>query len=127
MWTDESVLQVQDLFGEHCDTAVAAWARWWNHWGDCRDLSCGCVVKEMHSPFVRCREELDDRRRLVELLTCMHDQPHCSASERNLEYFLVLQRLDGLLFVDLHELWPCDGYFESPMPMNLQLTKTFVR
>lgn len=93
--------------------------------GGRRALRCRCVGKEADSPFVRCCEEVDYEGGLVQFLAWMSDQGDGLADKPNLEYFLVLQRFDGLSYVYWPEYWARDCDFEMHMRTNRMLVKTF--
>lgn len=75
----------------------------WDHRGDFDTLSCRFVCKEAYLRFIRCLDEVDYERRLVELLVWVLDQEESLADKPNLVYLVVLLQFDGLWFVDYHE------------------------
>lgn len=73
MQTDGHAFPVQDCLGRQYDMAFARWAKRWDPWGGRGALRCHCAGKEMDSPLVCFREEVDYKRRLVQLLPWMRE------------------------------------------------------
>lgn len=49
MQDDGKKLQIRECFGEHPGTAVANWAKRWNHWGGRGSFDCLCIDEERTS------------------------------------------------------------------------------
>lgn len=79
----------------------------------------------MNLQFARCREKADYELRPVELLVWMCDQEEGTADKLSLEYFMVSWRFNGLWFVDIHDGWVRNSYFEMSMRTSHRLTRMF--
>lgn len=119
-------LQVRDLFGERCNTAVAGCVKCWNLWDGCSALECHCTVEETSWPFIRCHEELDYEPQLVKLLAWMPEQAEDLGENPHMDVFIVSSRFNNLCFVGPHKYWACYSDFEMQMRTNCSLTKMFV-
>lgn len=76
--------------------------------------------------FVRCREEVYYKSRLVKVPAWMHDQGDGFADKPNLEYLEVSLRLDVLQVVDCHEYWARNCDSNMHIHTNRQQIEKFV-
>lgn len=67
-----------------------------DHWERAAGLGPFCLGTEMDPLFVRCREEKNYKRCLVELLAWMHDQDDGLTDKPRSEDFIVSLQFDGL-------------------------------
>lgn len=108
MQNDWSELQKRGHLGKCYDSPINGCPKRWNHCGGRGVLSCCCLRKLRDLPFVRSREKAYLKSRLLELLTCMHEQNDSPADTSNLFCFFVSLLFDGIWFLHPGLYWGCN-------------------
>lgn len=101
-------------------------AKRWNHFGAHGTLECRCVGEGANLQFLRCREEVDYERQLVELLAWTREQAEGLFDKLQLDYFILSSRFDSVWLIDLHKHWGCDCDFKIGIHTSRRMIKTFV-